>query len=474
MPHLDDRARRAADAGRTRPTRSRRRSLRSLVDARDRGVPFALEHTNSLRVDVGFVHTLRDVVDLARRLDIGVCMEINACWAERGLGRHDRDGIDGIRLVQVSDFAVGTLSTPNRLVPGDGDIPLAPHPRPGARRRVQGCFDLELIGPASTTRATRPPAPGASRHSGRCLDRASAPVNRATIRARDRRLRGLRGRACARPGTLAVADAPRPRCRDDNVRLARALRADRRGVRRRSRREFEPARARGRGRNRGAPAAQARDLRRDALRGAARPAGYVDEIEAVEFGEIQVFVGDGFVVTCATGRPPRCAEVRADVEARPELLGTGPARCSRDSRPRRRRLLPGGATGSRTTSSEVEPEVFSERRRTTRSSGIYKLKREVIELHHAASPAASSRSTSSRPGTSRWIARATSARTSATCTTTSLRVRRRVERVPRSAHSVLERQPHPGRRPPERGHAQDLGVGRDRGRARRWSPASTA
>ena len=54
------------------------------------GIPFALEHTNSLRVDVGFVHTLRDAVDLARRLDIGVCMEINACWAERGPGRDDR------------------------------------------------------------------------------------------------------------------------------------------------------------------------------------------------------------------------------------------------------------------------------------------------------------------------------------------------------------------------------------------------
>src|SRR6266536_1774861 len=50
-----------------------------LVDARGRGLPFALEHTNSLRVDVSFVHTLRDVLDLARRLDTDVCMELNAC-----------------------------------------------------------------------------------------------------------------------------------------------------------------------------------------------------------------------------------------------------------------------------------------------------------------------------------------------------------------------------------------------------------
>ena len=56
-----------------------------LAAARARDLRFALEHTNSLRVDVGFVHTLRDAVDLARRLDVGVCMEVNACWAERDL-----------------------------------------------------------------------------------------------------------------------------------------------------------------------------------------------------------------------------------------------------------------------------------------------------------------------------------------------------------------------------------------------------
>jgi sugar phosphate isomerase/epimerase len=119
-----------------------------LAVARAKSIPFALEHTNSLRVDVGFVHTLHDVVDLARRLDIGVCMEINACWAERGLGATIAAGMDRIRLVQVSDFAVGTLSTPNRLVPGDGDIPLERILGQILDAGYRGCFDLELIGPA--------------------------------------------------------------------------------------------------------------------------------------------------------------------------------------------------------------------------------------------------------------------------------------------------------------------------------------
>jgi sugar phosphate isomerase/epimerase len=112
-----------------------------------RGIPFGLEHTNSLRVDVGFVHTLRDTVDLARRLGVGVCVELNACWAERSLAATIRDGMDVFRIVQVSDYAVGTLSTPNRLVPGDGDIPLPRILGQLLDAGYAGVFDLELIGP---------------------------------------------------------------------------------------------------------------------------------------------------------------------------------------------------------------------------------------------------------------------------------------------------------------------------------------
>jgi sugar phosphate isomerase/epimerase len=118
-----------------------------IEDAAARSLPFGLEHTNSLRVDVGFVHTLADAVDLARRLDIGVCVETNACWAERRLGETIAAGVDTFRLVQVSDYAVGTLSTPNRLVPGDGDIPLERVVGQTLAAGYSGSFDLELIGP---------------------------------------------------------------------------------------------------------------------------------------------------------------------------------------------------------------------------------------------------------------------------------------------------------------------------------------
>jgi sugar phosphate isomerase/epimerase len=118
-----------------------------LDGARLRGVTFAIEHTNSLRVDVGFVHTLRDVFDLARRLGTGVCMEINACWAERDLAATVAAGVDRLALVQVSDFRVGTLCTPQRLVPGDGDIPLRRILGDVLAAGYAGSFDLEVIGP---------------------------------------------------------------------------------------------------------------------------------------------------------------------------------------------------------------------------------------------------------------------------------------------------------------------------------------
>jgi sugar phosphate isomerase/epimerase len=118
-----------------------------LAEAGHLRVPMAVEHTNSLRVDAGFLHTLRDAVDLARRVGVGVCLDVNACWAERGLDETIRSGVDLIRLVQVSDAAVGTKSTPNRLVPGDGDIPLPRIVGSVLEAGYDGVFDLEFIGP---------------------------------------------------------------------------------------------------------------------------------------------------------------------------------------------------------------------------------------------------------------------------------------------------------------------------------------
>jgi sugar phosphate isomerase/epimerase len=145
-----------------------------LAEAASRNVPFAIEHTNSLRVDVGFVHTLRDAIDLARRFDAGVCMELNACWAERDLATTIRTGVDRIRLVQVSDFKVGTVASSQRLVPGDGDIPIARILGTVLDAGYSGVFDLELIGDAIRAEGYDTAVPRAVDALGSILDQLSA------------------------------------------------------------------------------------------------------------------------------------------------------------------------------------------------------------------------------------------------------------------------------------------------------------
>ena len=77
-------------------------------------------------------------------------MELNACWAERGLAETIRKGADRIRLVQVSDFTIGTVASSQRLVPGDGDIPIERILGRVLDAGYAGVFDLELIGDAIT------------------------------------------------------------------------------------------------------------------------------------------------------------------------------------------------------------------------------------------------------------------------------------------------------------------------------------
>jgi sugar phosphate isomerase/epimerase len=117
------------------------------VAAGSGGVPLAVEHTHSLRADVGFVHSLKDALALGEQVGIDVLLECNACWTERALGSTIADGIGRIRLVQVSDYRVGTYCTPDRLVPGDGDIPLRRIIGQLLAAGYSGVFDLELIGP---------------------------------------------------------------------------------------------------------------------------------------------------------------------------------------------------------------------------------------------------------------------------------------------------------------------------------------
>lgn len=106
-----------------------------------------VEHTSPLRTDVSFVHSLRDAVDLARDVGVGVLMDINSCWMERNLSRTIRKGLDVIGLVQVGDTAAAVHSSPDRAVPGDGVIPLERIVRDLVESGYPGPFELEILGP---------------------------------------------------------------------------------------------------------------------------------------------------------------------------------------------------------------------------------------------------------------------------------------------------------------------------------------
>jgi sugar phosphate isomerase/epimerase len=117
------------------------------VAATSAGVSLTLENTGSLRLDLSFVTTLRDTVDVARRVDTGVCMEVNSCFAERGLLSIVTDAVDVVHHVQVSDFVIGSLCTPDRAVPGDGDVPLRRIVDGVLAAGYDGAFELEVVGP---------------------------------------------------------------------------------------------------------------------------------------------------------------------------------------------------------------------------------------------------------------------------------------------------------------------------------------
>lgn len=122
--------------------------VRPLVrHAGELGVGLTLENTHSLRSDVSFLHALRDTVAAARHAGTGVVADLYCAWAERDLLATLTDGLDVIRVVQFADFVHGTLSQPNRWVPGDGDLPLDRLLDEVVSTGYAGPYELELLGP---------------------------------------------------------------------------------------------------------------------------------------------------------------------------------------------------------------------------------------------------------------------------------------------------------------------------------------
>ena len=113
-------------------------------------------------------------------------------------------------------------------------------------------------------------------------------------------------------------------------------------------------------------------------------ARYIDDAEEVEFGEVHVFTGDGFVIVIRHGAASELHSARERLENRPELLREGPAaavwaimdKVVDDYEP--------VMAGLENDVEEVEVEVFAEREDQTKR--IYFLRRELAGFYRAVHP----------------------------------------------------------------------------------------
>ena len=112
---------------------------------------------------------------------------------------------------------------------------------------------------------------------------------------------------------------------------------------------------------------------------------YVDHDEVIDTGEVMIFLGPGFAVTVRHGAAGDLANVRRQLEARPDLLALGPsgvlyavADCIVDA-------YPPVLEAVEVDIDEIEGQVFSDDR-SAPTERIYKLKRELLQLRRAVEP----------------------------------------------------------------------------------------
>jgi magnesium transporter len=115
-----------------------------------------------------------------------------------------------------------------------------------------------------------------------------------------------------------------------------------------------------------------------------RPARYVDETEAVEFGEVHVFAGPRFVITVRHSENPDLASVRHDLEARPDLLRRGSVAVLHAIMDRVVDDYAPVVSGVENDIDEIEDQVFNGTADASRR--VYELIREVLHFQRATKP----------------------------------------------------------------------------------------
>ncbi len=113
-------------------------------------VRLAIESANPLQAELSFLRSFDESLDFASEFSspwVGVVLEANEAWGERRLYKNIRYRGEMIALVQLSDVKLGTTSVSDRLVLGDGDVPLRRICRALSESGYRGWYDIELVGP---------------------------------------------------------------------------------------------------------------------------------------------------------------------------------------------------------------------------------------------------------------------------------------------------------------------------------------
>lgn len=115
-----------------------------------------------------------------------------------------------------------------------------------------------------------------------------------------------------------------------------------------------------------------------------RPARYVEATETVEFDELHVFIGPGFVISVRQDDLPDVGAVRESLERRPGVLGEGPPAVLHALMDRVVDDYAPVADGIEGDLDEIEDQVFGTGDDASRR--IYQLTREVIGFQRAIRP----------------------------------------------------------------------------------------
>jgi magnesium transporter len=110
------------------------------------------------------------------------------------------------------------------------------------------------------------------------------------------------------------------------------------------------------------------------------------EPDVLEFGEIHVFVGEGYVVTVRHGEATPLHDVRLQLEQHPEMLRNGAGAVLHAILDRVVDDYTPVMTNIDVDITELEAQAFGDEVPTGLTERIYRLKRQVINLHRAIAP----------------------------------------------------------------------------------------